>query len=143
MIELSIATDGACWGNPGISAGHFTISKNNKLLYEQDNFYGSVTNNHSELLTIFNAINYLQNSEYNTPEYDVTLHSDSQLTIKQLTYQYNSAKYVNKEGVFIIQKMIRHLKCKFKLEFNPRDTSYIAYCDKKANEYLKELNKYN
>jgi len=143
MIELSVATDGASWGNPGIGAGHFAVFKDDKIIYEQDNFYGSVTNNHSELLTIFNAINYLQNSKYNTPEYTITLHSDSQLNINLLTNKFSSAKYVNKESVFIIQKMIRQLKCDFQLEFNPRETRSISYCDKKAREYLKKLNVFN
>jgi ribonuclease HI len=83
--NITIFTDGASKGNPGISSVGYVIKAENGFLIDEDGFYiGITTNNHAEILAILISILNVVKFEPN----DINLFSDSLLLIKQINKEY-------------------------------------------------------
>ena len=83
--EVIIHTDGACRGNPGPSSIGITISDpTGEMVYELAETIGEQTNNVAEYSAVLRALEMAVDHDVKV----VTLKSDSQLLIRQLTGEY-------------------------------------------------------
>lgn len=86
---LRVYTDGASRGNPGRAACAYVIVQGGRVLCERSIYLGVTTNNVAEYRAVIAALTAAQ--EYT--DGPVTLYSDSELVVRQLTGRYR----VNKE----------------------------------------------
>ena len=82
---LTIHTDGASRGNPGASAFSYVISRKSGPVIEDSGCLGDMTNNQAEYTALVRA---LERALKLGPEHRVTLHSDSELMVKQMKGEY-------------------------------------------------------
>jgi ribonuclease HI len=83
--HLIIHTDGASRGNPGPAAFAYVIARDGQLLHEEAGRLPDTTNNQAEYTALVRA---LEHALRLGPEHRVTLHSDSELMVKQMNGQY-------------------------------------------------------
>ncbi len=131
--NIFIYTDGASRGNPGPAAAAFVILQNDRILYDESFYLGIRTNNQAEYQAIIKAL--LRAKEY-TKGY-VTVHSDSELVIKQLNGDYrvkNPHLKVLRNEVFELQSKFTNVRFIHVL----RQNSWIKYVDKLCNQNLNK-----
>jgi ribonuclease HI len=83
--HLIIHTDGASRGNPGPAAFAYVIERDGQVLHEEAGRLPDTTNNQAEYTALVRA---LEHALRLGPEHRVTLHSDSELMVKQMNGQY-------------------------------------------------------
>lgn len=126
-MELNIYTDGASRGNPG-PAGIGVLIKDgsNNIKEELADYIGEATNNEAEYQAIIAGLKKARelNSE------SISLFSDSQLVIKQLTGEYRVRSEKLKPYYLEIKELLQDLPdCDF--QYIPREENYKA--DELAN----------
>jgi len=85
MGELIVHIDGGARGNPGPAAAGVVIAQpGGHRLLEAGYFLGEMTNNMAEYQGLLRALEALSA----WPDADVTIHSDSELLVRQITGQY-------------------------------------------------------
>ena len=135
---LLIYTDGASRGNPGHSAIAFILGiKRDGKWYEVNrevHYIGETTNNVAEYTAIIRA---LENARKYT-RWNVVVHSDSELVIKQIRGEYRiKADHLSKYCDKVYDKMKFFENVEF---FHvPRENPYIEICDRLCNEKLDEV----
>lgn len=83
--EVIIYTDGASRGNPGAASMGITVTDSNEeVVYEYAETLGTQTNNFAEYAAVRKALEMAVANQVET----LTLRSDSQLLIRQLTGEY-------------------------------------------------------
>lgn len=86
-MKIIIYTDGASRGNPGPASYGFTISSEDKLLYEEGRYIGITTNNVAEYTAVLEAFKKVKELFAAEPV-NVELFADSKLVIEQLSGRY-------------------------------------------------------
>lgn len=133
--DILISTDGASRFN-NFGCGTFAIWKDNKPLLVETKFYGTITNNLSEMITIKNSIIFLLLSEHNTKQNTIKLISDSELCVNLINGKYNGKNLDLVLELEKINKLIKELNCNLIIEHKPRGTREISFCDKLNNFFL-------
>lgn len=134
-FDLLISTDGASRFN-NFGCGTFCIWKNDKPIFVETIFYGTITNNLSEMTTIKNAICWLMTSEYNKKDKTIKLISDSELCVNLITGKYNGKNLDLVLELGKIQNLLKELHCNLKIQHKVRETKEISFCDKLNNFLL-------
>ena len=95
-MEITIYTDGAARGNPGLSASGYMIMKENKAEIKTVFSNGAKTNNYAEYAAVIAALKKVVSVYGN--EIEITLYSDSQLVVNQLNNKFKvKDKYIEKQ----------------------------------------------
>ncbi len=101
-----LIVDGACWGNPGItSAGLQILDPGGKEVLKASVFLGHGTNNTAEYHAVLEGLRRAQRLGITK----LSVHSDSELVIKQLQGSYR----VKAPGLAKLNSQIRELVDKF------------------------------
>jgi len=90
-MKLTIATDGACLGNPGPGGWAFVVQDENGEVFFEDSDKSNIstTNNRMELIAVIQALEWIKDrGEDDT----LTVQSDSQYVIKGITEWLTSWK---------------------------------------------------
>jgi len=133
MTKLTIFTDGASRGNPGLSSTGFVIKSEDKTLYSGGSFLGIATNNVAEYSAIVEALTKAKSLIDNHNQTTVSFFMDSKLAVEQLCGRY---KIKNTNLRELILK-IKILESEFKLityRHVPREQNHEA--DSEANKVL-------
>jgi ribonuclease HI len=77
--EITIYTDGACFGNPG-PGGYAAVLKSGSLVKEISGGFRLTTNNRMEILAVIQALKALKD----TSNYNITLFTDSRLVVNAI-----------------------------------------------------------
>lgn len=136
MKELSIFTDGASRGNPGISSyGYVITSKEDLLIFEEGKYIGIATNNIAEYTAVLEALKkVLELSKDHGLE--VKLYADSKLVVEQLSGRFKIKSPHLKEFITKIKQLEKNFG-KISYHHIPRAQNYKA--DKLANMALDTL----
>jgi ribonuclease HI len=128
---LTVYTDGASRGNPGLAAYGFIFVKNNEIIFEESKTIGKTTNNTAEYYAILSALK--KATEFATES--IIVCSDSELVIKQINNQYR----ITKPHLAQLRAEIAALEKNFTdLHFRnvPRENIFIRRCDELCNQVL-------
>ena len=136
-MEILIYTDGASRGNPGPSASGYEIFAGAKQISHAF-FNGAKTNNEAEYIAIIAALKRV-GEEFGYAN-TVSVHSDSELVIRQLSGKYK----VKSSQLSTLHSEALSLLCKFagyKLTNLRREHVRIASVDKALNVLLDQRDK--
>ncbi len=146
MKKVTIYTDGACSGNPGVGGWGAVLMYNGvekRISGAEDN----TTNNRMELLAVINALECLKEP------CEVTLYSDSAYTVNAFlngwVYEWEKSgwKKADKKPVLNddLWKRLLSLTRTHKVEFvkvkGHADNEYNNVCDKLATDAVKNFKK--
>ncbi|MDN7024641.1 ribonuclease HI family protein [Methanoculleus sp. FWC-SCC1] len=129
--SLSIYTDGASRGNPGAAAWAFVFVRDDTVVQTRSEYLGIATNNVAEYHAVINALAEARTYTGGA----VTVYSDSELVVRQLTGRYR----IRKEHLAALHReVIRHAGAFAEVSFIsvPRDHPYIRVADRLCNETL-------
>lgn len=87
--KLEVYTDGAARGNPGHAAYAYLLVEKGVVVLERSGYAGIATNNTAEYLAVIHALD----AAAERTDGDVSVYSDSELVVRQMTGEYR----VNKE----------------------------------------------
>jgi ribonuclease HI len=132
--KIEVYIDGASRGNPGPSAvGIFMKEAGGKEIVRKGEYIGEVTNNVAEYTALIRALKYLLADKKLTASQGITVYSDSELLVKQITgdYRIKSDKLIPLaiEARGLIKKIQG-----IKFHLIPREDNKIA--DKLANKAM-------
>jgi ribonuclease HI len=131
-MKTYVYTDGASRGNPGESAsGYMILDASRSLICERVFYNGLCTNNVAEYGAVIAALR----KALSIGSEEITLHSDSQLVVNQLSGAYK----VKNRGLRSLNAEAKALLSKFKsyeLLNVPRENREISAVDKKLNAFL-------
>lgn len=106
MSDYMIHTDGASRGNPGDAAYSFVVRKDGLIIKEEAATLGTLTNNQAEYRAMVEALRFLSNID---PNANATIHSDSELMVKQIRGEYKvkseDIKPLHREATGLLQSM--------------------------------------
>lgn len=135
--ELTIYCDGGSRGNPGPAASAVVVTKNQKVLFTEGKYLGSVTNNVAEYRAVLMAIQWLvKNQSIISNKSETTLNLDSQLLERQLNGFYkvkneNLKNYFDEIKNLIIKNS---LKVKFVWQYRHKNQKADDLVNKVLNE---------
>lgn len=132
---LEIYTDGASRSNPGPSSYAFIFKLRGEGIpfFEKSEFIGNSTNNIAEYKAILNALKEAKNIRSGA----VTVYSDSQLAVKQLSLDWKINKtHLRALANDIWTQMKQFTSIKF--IHVKRTNKYVKICDRLCNESLDE-----
>lgn len=118
--------DGSGKNNQGIGAASFIIVKDNTVIHQDTEVLYSATNNVAEYTGILNALRYLIKEGYD----NITLHSDSELVVKQLNREYQTTNPRMKELRDTVLETIREANMTVVINWVPRTNIYIQAADR-------------
>lgn len=130
-MKLSINTDGASRGNPGLAAASFLIkSYDGVILHQEGKVIGIATNNVAEYSAVKSALLYIKDSYAKKLPHLIDLFTDSKLVAEQLSgnYKIKNAELVKR--VAEIKKLEQTLG-EVHYHYIPREENFIA--DKLCN----------
>lgn len=133
MTDLTIFTDGASRGNPGLASTGFVIKSGTQTLYSGGNFLGITTNNVAEYSAIVEALTMAKSIIDDPKTKNVSFYMDSKLAVEQLCGRYKIKNTILRE---LIMK-IKILESDFKsvsYQHVPREQNQEA--DSMANKVL-------
>ena len=131
--SLVCYVDGASSGNPGPAGiGVAIYNEKGDLLTQISEFIGKATNNVAEYTAVIKALEYALSQ--NTKK--LTIFSDSELIVKQLTGKYLIKNAALKTLAFKASKLIDKLT-KVKIIHIPREKNKLA--DKLAGQAIKKV----
>jgi len=139
MRKLTIYTDGASRGNPGLAACAWIILDGLEVLEAESAGAGENTNNFAEYTALISALRSAK--KYCTPnETELDVYSDSELMIRQLTGQYAVRSPALKP---LFSEAVRLSKDYASVSYThvPRENPYISSCDWMCNQALDMLKK--
>jgi ribonuclease HI len=129
--SLTVYTDGASRGNPGLAAYGFIFVRNNEIIFEEAKTIGKATNNTAEYYAILSALK--RATEFATES--IIVYSDSELVIKQINNQYR----ITKPHLAQLRAELAILEKNFiDIQFRnvPRENIFIRRCDELCNQVL-------
>lgn len=131
--EFLIYTDGASRGNPGPAAAAFVFVQNGVKILEQSFYLEQQTNNQAEYHAIIKA---LSEAKVLTKK-PVTVFSDSELVIKQLTGDYRVTKsHLRTLRDLVFEEMENFNTVNF--VHVSRQNYWIKHADKLCNQCLNK-----
>jgi ribonuclease HI len=122
---ITAYSDGSGKNGSGLGAASFIIVKDNIVIYQHTDLLKGPTNNVAEYTGVLNALNYLKGEGYD----DVNLCSDSELVVKQLNREYETANPRMKELRDKILEIIREANIRVTIKWVPRTNIYIQQAD--------------
>lgn len=134
-MKLTIYTDGASRGNPGLSAYGFVIKREEKIVYQEGEYIGIATNNFAEYSAVLKALEYLHKN-YNVKNLQVNFFMDSKLVAEQLSGRFK-IKSINLKPLFNKIKMLTASLQAVSYQHIPRQSNKLA--DSLANQALDNL----
>ena len=139
MRKLTIYTDGASRGNPGLAACAWLILDGCEVLEAESAGVGENSNNVAEYTALINALRSAK--KYCTPEEtEIEAFSDSELMVRQLVGQYA----VRAPGLKPLYAEVRRLAEEYaavSYTHVRRENPYISSCDWMCNQALDMLRK--
>lgn len=139
MKKLTIYTDGASRGNPGLAACAWLILDGTDVLEAESAAIGKNTNNFAEYSAIINALKAAR--KYCTPnETEIEVYSDSELMILQMIGKYAVRSPKLRPKFEEAQDLAANY---FRVSYThvPRENSYISSCDWMCNQALDLIQK--
>jgi len=134
-LRLTVYSDGASRGNPGISAIAFIImTEDGILLKRYSKYVGIRTNNQAEYEALISALE----SASKLTDQEVTCFMDSELVVKQLNGEYQ----VRNPTLKTLWLRVQELKQSFqRITFKsvPRTDIHIEQVDRLANQALDRV----
>lgn len=128
---LDIYTDGAARGNPGHAAYAYLLVADGAIVLEGSAYAGVTTNNTAEYLAIIHALE----AAAGRTDGDLSVYSDSELVVRQMTGEYR----VNKEHLRDLKARVLALAGRFRsVRFVSvrRTNPFIAQADRLCNDEL-------
>ncbi len=136
--KITIYTDGASRGNPGMSASGFAVYEDGKLLKRLSKYNGIKTNNFAEYTAIMLALKWCANTLEDIKDVEINLYSDSELVVRQLDGRYR----VRSAEMKRLNEAVHRLKDMFgSVTFanRRRSDSGVSAVDKGLNELLDRV----
>jgi ribonuclease HI len=130
---LQIFTDGASRGNPGPSCYAFIFVESGSIVRERAGFLGEATNNTAEYQAVIHALR----EAAGRGKARISVHSDSELVIRQLTGRYR----IRKSHLAALHAEVVALIGRFQevaFVSVPRDNPFIRHADTLCNRCLDE-----
>jgi ribonuclease HI len=124
-------TDGASRGNPGDAAWAYVIVRDGSVVAGSSGFLGTATNNVAEYHAVINGLSAARKFTKGA----LTVRSDSELVVRQLTGRYR----ITKEHLAALADEVRGLMREFaegRVESVPREHPCIQVADRLCNETL-------
>ncbi len=135
-MKLTIYTDGASRGNPGMSASGYQIyDEKGELIAKNEIYNGEKTNNYAEYNAIINALIWCKDNIKSLNQVDIELHSDSKLVVNQINGNYKIKSPNMYELNQKVQDLIKNFKS-VKFINEPREVIGISKVDKAINIFL-------
>ena len=132
-MTLNIFCDGGCIVGKGIGAFSFVVVDMNKVIYMESTLIDgvdSLTNNQCEYKAIIEVL-----YEYGLNK-DVTIHSDSEIVVKQINGEYEVKEPTLKRLHHDVKLLSEESNVKFVNE--PRTNKYIQIADKMNKILMNE-----
>ncbi len=136
--SISIYTDGASRGNPGISASGFNVFDGRKFLHGHFEYNGITTNNYAEYRAVLLSLTWCSTNLDNPSELTIELYSDSELVVRQLNMQYKTKS----KPLIILAREVNKISKRFKtVRFSnlPRGNKNISAVDRELNILLDNI----
>jgi len=139
MKKLTIYTDGASRGNPGLAACAWLILDGCEVLEAESAGAGENTNNFAEYTALINALRSAK--KYCTAEEtEIDVYSDSELMIRQVTGQY-AVRASALKPLYAEVKRLAESYASVSYTHVPRENPYVSSCDWMCNQALDMLKK--
>ena len=88
-MELTVYTDGASRGNPGLASYGFVVKDDKgKILFEEGKTLGVATNNFAEYSAILASLEYVKLIFKNSEQVSINFLMDSKLAVEQLSGRF-------------------------------------------------------
>lgn len=128
--NFALNFDGASRNNPGQAGAGIYILKNRKHLYSAGFYLGIKTNNQAEYLALILGLLYLK--DLLEPEDSLTIISDSELIVRQITGKYKVRDPKLKSLFNVVMTILKDVN--YKISHVLREKNIEA--DQKANEAI-------
>lgn len=128
---MTLYTDGASRGNPGDAAWAYVIVRDGAVVAGHSGYIGTATNNVAEYHAVINALEAAR--EFTSGR--LTVRSDSELVVRQLTGRYRITKEHLAGLAEEVRGRMRHF-AEVRFESVPREHPYIQVADRLCNETL-------
>ncbi len=138
MTTITVYTDGAARGNPGLSASGYVVVADNKIIAEASAPNHNTTNNVAEYTAMINALEWCSKNIDNSNMATLTVISDSELVIRQMNREYKVKAAELKPLMRRLLELVR-LFGSVRFEHRPRTDPMISKVDKKLNELLDRI----
>ena len=139
MRKLTIYTDGASRGNPGLAACAWLILDGCEVLEAESAGVGENSNNVAEYTALINALRSAK--KYCTPEEtEIEAFSDSELMVRQLSRQY-AVRAPALKPLYAEVKRLTGTYAAVSHTHVRRENPYISSCDWMCNQALDMLKK--
>lgn len=128
---FSIYTDGASRGNPGPAAWAFIIlDDQGETIDVKSGYMGRATNNEAEYTAIIQAIKSARERNI----LFATIHSDSEIVVKQINGDYKCKE----PRLLALKTTIREISSGADIRYVnvPRESRFIQDCDRECNKTL-------
>lgn len=146
--NVSLYTDGACSGNPGVGGFGYAVVVNGELTLKGSGGLISTTNNQMELSAVIEGLKAIPKN------CSVTVYSDSSYVVnafeKHWIYAWKKRKWVKSDGSPVLNRglweqllsvMAVHKEVNFVWVKGHAGNKYNELCDKLAVEAIKHLKK--
>lgn len=130
--DITIYTDGAARGNPGLAAAGCVIFQGDTVIAEIRQFLGTQTNNWAEYEAV--ALALLKVHELNLHTHAITMYLDSKLVVEQLSGNWKIKTPTIQEQYNRVQHILAKGFTNVRYEHVPRAQN--AYADRLANEAI-------
>ncbi|KLK89012.1 ribonuclease H [Methanoculleus sediminis] len=128
---VTLYTDGASRGNPGDAAWAYVIVRDDSVVAGRSGYIGTATNNVAEYHAVINGLDAAR--EFTSGR--LTVRSDSELVVRQLTGRYRITKEHLADLAEEVRRRMRHF-AEIGFESVPREHPCIRVADRLCNETL-------
>jgi len=139
MKTITVYTDGASRGNPGLAASSWLIMEGVDVLEADSQPIGTESNNFAEYTALITALKHV--SRYCNPvDTNIEIFSDSELMVKQINGEYS----VKSPNILPLYREVIGLSNEFSKKsiiHVPRENPYISSCDWMCNQCLDTAEK--
>lgn len=137
-MTITVYTDGASRGNPGLSSYGFLIKDpDGEILYSEGKYIGIATNNFAEYSAVLNAFDYTE-KKWGKKISEINFFMDSKLVVEQLSGRFKVKSENLKPLIFEIKRM-ENVFTRVTYKHVPRNLNSAA--DALANQALDNLKK--
>lgn len=139
-MQLTINTDGASRGNPGLSARSFVIkSTDGVILHQEGKVIGQTTNNIAEYTAVKEALIYVAEYLAKKAPHEIQLLTDSQLVANQLKGLFKIKNESLKEMINQIKELEARVG-RVSYQYIPREKNFIAdrLCNLALDNFVPE-----
>jgi ribonuclease HI len=129
--SVTLYTDGASRGNPGNAAWAYVIVRGGSVVAGRSAYIGTATNNVAEYHAVINGLDAARGFTSGR----LTVRSDSELVVRQLTGRYRITKEHLAGLAEEVRRRMRHFT-EVRFESVPREHPCIQVADRLCNETL-------